>query len=212
MSIHTKKEKMIRDHLEARGVTDSRVLAAMREVPREAFVNRDQVPFAYDDGPLPIGEGQVITQPYVVALMVQALALQEGDTVLDVGTGSGYAAAVISRLCRHVYCMERHASLVKAASERFRSLGYNNLTLIEGDGSEGWPEHAPFEAIHVAAASSKVPPALIDQLADRGRLVMPLDFSEGLLQRLVCFKRLDNGNLSSKELESVRFVPLVGGG
>lgn len=211
MNIHLKKENMIRNHLEARGITDPGVLSAMREVPREAFVERDQVPFAYDDGPLPIGEGQVITQPYVVAVMIDALSLSREDIVLDVGTGSGYAAAVMSRLCRHVYCVERHPSLVDAARERIRSLGYDNLTLTEGDGSQGWPEHAPFDAIHVAAASDDVPAALVAQLADDGRLVMPLGSPESPMQRLVCFKHTQGGNLTSEELDTVRFVPLVSG-
>lgn len=209
MNMHLKKENMIRNHIEARGITSATVLEAMREVPREAFVEPDQAPAAYDDTPLPIGKGQVITQPYVVALMVDALDLGKSDIVFDIGTGSGYAAAVMSRICRHVYSVERHQSMVDTARERFRSLGYHNITVRQGDGALGWPEHAPFDAIHVAAASTDVPDALVEQLADNGRLVMPKGSPDDIMQPLVRFTRSTHGELTSEELESVRFVPLV---
>src|SRR5215212_6721349 len=153
---------------------DRRVLAAMRRVPREAFVEPGFEEFAYEDGPLPIGEGQTISQPYIVALMIEAAEVKPGDVVLEVGAGSGYAAAVMGQIADRVYAIERHPSLGEAACQRFRRLGYDNIDLRVGDGTKGWPEAGPFDAILVAAGGPQVPPALREQLAIGGRLVIPV--------------------------------------
>lgn len=201
------RDLMIRRHLKGRGITDSRVLAAMEAVPREAFVQANQVDLAYEDGPLPAGEGQTISQPYIVALMISALQPGPDDVVLDVGAGTGYAAAVLSRLVRQVYAIEYHEALADKARDRCRDLGYDNIRIETGDGSQGWPAHAPFQGIHVAACTPSVPHELADQLADSGRLVLPLGSTRGI-QRLVCFHR-EQEELVGEELESVRFVPLI---
>lgn len=201
------KEIMLRQHLKGRGITNSRVLAAMEEVPREAFVRADQVELAYEDRPLPAGEGQTISQPYIVALMIAALQPEPDDVVLDVGSGTGYAAAVLSRIVRQVYAIEYHSTLAEKARARCRNLGYNNIRFEAGDGRPGWPEYAPFHGVHVAACTPSIPQGLIDQLAESGRLVLPMGSPRGI-QRLVCFRR-ENDDLVGKELEHVRFVPLI---
>ncbi len=203
-----RREEMVDRQIAARGITDEAVLEAMREVPREAFVPEDMREFAYLDTPLPIGEEQTISQPYVVARMVEALALSAEDRVLDVGTGSGYAAAVMSRIAAAVYTVERHAALAKAARARFERLGYDNVHVRVGDGTRGWAEEAPFDAIAVAAAGPEVPRALKDQLASGGRLVMPAG-PEPRLQRLIRLERTD-GRFEQEDLGGVRFVPLIG--
>ena len=203
------RERMVEYQLANRGITDPQVLAAMREVPREAFVPVDLTTYAYDDGPLPIGDGQTISQPYIVALMIQALALKEGDRVLDIGTGSGYAAAILSYIAAEVYTVERLASLVDYARDRFDQLHYSNIHLLHGDGSAGWPEHAPFDAILVSAGGPEVPPILRNQLAPHGRLVMPV--GTGLRnQSLIREVRLGDGHFEHEYLTVVRFVPLIG--
>jgi len=190
-----------------RHVSDRRVLEAIAEVPRDRFVPRDLRADAWENIPLPIGAGQTISQPLVVARMCELLELDGDETVLDVGTGSGYHAAVLARLARHVHSIEVHASLSRAAAAHLA--GVPNVTLHVGDGSQGLPEHAPYEAINVAAAAGgSVPAALADQLAPGGRLVVPVDDGE---QRLVVARRTDDG-VSLTELERVRFVPLVGRG
>jgi protein-L-isoaspartate(D-aspartate) O-methyltransferase len=151
---------MVNVQIAGRGLIDSHVLQAMREVPREAFVNPELEEFAYEDGPLPIGEGQTISQPYIVAKMIEAAEVSPGDRVLEVGAGSGYASAVLSRIAAKVYAIERHAALAEAARQRFERLGYDNVELRVGDGTRGWPEAAPFDAILVAAAGPDVPQAL----------------------------------------------------
>src|ERR1700704_1983229 len=168
---HTPHQEMIDRQLKARGIHDAAVLRAMAEVPREEFVPHELVEFAYEDTPLPIDEHQTISQPYIVALMLEALELKSSDKVLDVGTGSGYAAAVASRIAAEVYGIERHATLARAAAERCRRLGYTNVHIRQGDGSLGWPEHAPFDAIMVAAGGPEIPTSLKQQLAIGGRLV-----------------------------------------
>jgi protein-L-isoaspartate(D-aspartate) O-methyltransferase len=191
-----------------RNVADQRVLAVMAEVPRELFVPPDLRAEAWDNIPLPIGSGQTISQPLVVARMCELLELSGDETVLDVGTGSGYHAALLARLARHVYSIEVHGSLSRQAGDNLRAAGIENVTLVVGDGSRGLPQHAPYEAINVAAAAGRaIPSALADQLAPGGRLVAPVEDGD---QRLVVARRTDGGVVLT-ELERVRFVPLVGG-
>lgn len=182
---------------------------AMAKVPREVFVPQSCRRLAYSDGPLPIGMGQTISQPYMVAWMAEALELAPGDRVLEVGTGSGYSAAVLGRLGGAVYTVERHASLARGARAVLMRLGYDNVHVRHGDGSLGWPEHAPFDAIIVSAGGPRVPAALRDQLNPGGRLVMPVGPAVGS-QLLVRERRAPTGDFSREELGSVRFVPLVG--
>jgi protein-L-isoaspartate(D-aspartate) O-methyltransferase len=189
-----------------RHVADERVLAAVADVPRERFVPHDLRGEAWENVPLPIGAGQTISQPLVVARMCELLELTGDETVLDVGTGSGYHAALLARLARHVYSIEVHEALSRQAAENLRAAGVRNVTLAVGDGSRGLPEHAPYEAINVAAAAGgAIPPALADQLAPGGRLVAPVEDGE---QRLVVARRTEAG-VALQELERVRFVPLV---
>lgn len=202
------KEEMIERQLRSRGIKDKRVLSAMEEVPRERFIKKELVEFAYRDAPLPIEEEQTISQPYVVALMAEALELEPSDKVLDVGTGSGYAAAVLSRIVDEVYTVERHKVLAETASKRFDELGFDNIYVLHGDGSQGWEEHAPFDAINVAAGGPDVPEPLRNQLAEGGRLIVPVG-SEPRAQRLVHVKNID-GKIQRKDLGRVQFVPLIG--
>ena len=200
---------MVRRHIAGRGISDAGVLDAMASVPREQFVRPGLSHRAYADGPLPIGEGQTISQPYVVAWMAEAAELGAGDRVLEVGTGSGYAAAVLGRIAHAVYTVERHAMLAEAARDRLGRLGYGNVHVLHGDGTAGWDEHAPYDAIVVAAAGPYVPEALRDQLLARGRLVMPLGRPwQG--QSLVRLRRSPKGAFTREELGAVRFVPLIG--
>lgn len=199
---------MLRRHIVGRGIRDPRVIEAMGTVPREEFVPREHMRRAYGDGPLPIGMGQTISQPYVVAWMAEVLELGPGDRVLEVGTGSGYAAAVLGRLCEAVYTLERHLSLADAARKRLRLMGCDNVRVRHGDGSEGWPEHAPYDAIAVAAAGLRVPEPLREQLRVGGRLVMPVG-SAGRGQVLVRERLGRAGEFTREELGLVRFVPLV---
>jgi protein-L-isoaspartate(D-aspartate) O-methyltransferase len=203
------RARMVEDQIADRGVRDQQVLAALREVPREVFVPAELAARAYTDAPLPVAAGQTISQPYIVALMVEALALQPGDRVLDIGTGSGYAAAVMSRIVAEVYGVERHAALVDYALERFESLAYRNIHLRRGDGSLGWPEQAPFDAIMIAAAGPRIPMALRAQLTEGGRLVMPVG-PEGGVQSLVRLIRTGPEDYRRETLCDVRFVPLIG--
>jgi protein-L-isoaspartate(D-aspartate) O-methyltransferase len=188
-------------------VRDERVLAALRAVPRDRFVPPELAGEAWDNVPLPIGAGQTISQPLVVARMVELLELKPDDRVLDVGTGSGYHAALLARLCAHVWSIERHAELSLQAAANLRAAGVENVTLLVGDGALGLPERAPFDAINVAAAAgAAVPPALEAQLAPGGRLVAPVEDGD---QRLWLVCRTDDGELVRRSLERVRFVPLV---
>ncbi|HEX9943154.1 MAG TPA: protein-L-isoaspartate(D-aspartate) O-methyltransferase [Thermoanaerobaculia bacterium] len=209
IDFETLRKEMVDRQIARRGVRDRRVLEAMRKVPREVFVPENLAEFAYDDTPLPIGEGQTISQPYVVALMAEALELGPGDKVLEIGAGSGYAAAVLSRMAREVYAIERHESLARQARERMRRLGYSNVHIVQGDGTLGWPEHAPYDAIAVAAGGPEVPQALLDQLADGGRLVIPIG-PDPRTQSLVRVRHRTNGGYVREDLGAVRFVPLIG--
>ena len=202
---------LVEHQVRRRGISDPAVLAAIESVPREAFLSPELAEFAYLDRALPIEKGQTISQPYIVALMTEALQLKPGDRVLEVGTGSGYAAAVLAKVAREVYTIERHAELAKLAARRLRKHGYDNVRVVEGDGTLGWPEHAPYDAIIVAAGGPDVPRALLDQLAIGGRLVIPVG-EDKTLQSLVRVTRLSADGYHREELCDVRFVPLVGAG
>jgi protein-L-isoaspartate(D-aspartate) O-methyltransferase len=203
------RERMLARHLQARDIDDARVLEAMRRVPREKFVATSSMEYAYADTPLPIEEGQTISQPYIVALMAQAAQIQPGDRVLEVGTGSGYAAAVLGELAARVDTVERHARLAEVAAERLAALGYGNVHIHHGDGSRGWPEAAPFDAIVVAAAAPALPVALKQQLAVGGRAVIPVG-GERDVQRLCRFTLGADGQCLVEDLGGVVFVPLIG--
>ncbi len=203
------RRRMIEEQLEARGLGDRRVLDAVMAVPREQFVSEQLVEFAYEDTPLPIASGQTISQPYIVALMAGALKLGERDRVLEVGTGSGYAAAVLSRLVRHVYTIERHDLLAGTAREVLARLDFSNVEVRHGDGTQGWPEEAPFDAIVVSAGSpADVPPPLLEQLAVGGRMVIPA--GEEAVQKLWRITRTSDDDYQREDLGNVRFVPLIG--
>lgn len=200
------RERMVAEQLAARGIRDVRVLAAMRKVPRHRFVPASEEQRAYEDRPLPIGHGQTISQPFVVAFMSQALALSGSERVLDVGTGSGYQAAILGELARKVWSLEIVAPLAASAGERLRALGHENVHVRCGDGYQGWSEHAPFDAILVAAAPDHVPQPLVDQLALGGRMILPVGKGE---QDLVLLRRTPTG-LVREEVLPVRFVPMTG--
>jgi len=203
-------DEMIERHLKARDISDARVLAAMRAVPREQFVGPSWAASAYEDHALPIGAGQTISQPYIVALMVQALALGECDHILDVGTGSGYAAAVMAQIAGDVVSLEREAALAADAAERLAQLGYTNVAVQVADGWKGWPDAAPYDAIHVAAAAPAVPESLKQQLATGGRLIIPVKHPSGC-QWLKLITRTGADSYTTETLGGVRFVPLVEG-
>ncbi|MGK9050728.1 protein-L-isoaspartate(D-aspartate) O-methyltransferase [Neorhizobium petrolearium] len=202
------RDRMIEAHVARRGLRDPKLLRALREVPREAFVEPGFEEFAYEDSPLAIGEGQTISQPYIVALMTDKAEIEPGDAVLEIGTGSGYAAAVISRIARHVYTVERYRSLGDQARNRFGKLGFDNIAVRIGDGTKGWPEAAPFDAILVAAGGPSVPQALKEQLDLGGHLIIPVG-SEGE-QRLIRVTRTNATTFEEEDLGGVRFVPLIG--
>lgn len=204
-----RRRSMVDLQIDARGIREPALLAAMRQVPRHEFVAASLRDAAYDDTPLPIEERQTISQPYIVALMLEAAALGTRDRVLEVGAGSGYASAVASRLAAHVDAIERHPRLVELARERLARLGFANVEVHEGDGSAGWPPGAPYDAIIVAAAGPRVPEALREQLAPRGRLVMPIG-GEHATQRLVRLVRDEADRFRETDLGAVMFVPLVG--
>jgi protein-L-isoaspartate(D-aspartate) O-methyltransferase len=203
------RERMVERQIAARGVNDARVLEAMRQVPREAFVASGFEEFAYEDSPLPIAEGQTISQPYIVALMIEAAEVKAGDRVLEIGTGSGYAAAVLSRIAGEVYTVERHGALVETAKRRFARLGYRNIEVRHSDGTLGWPEAAPFDAIIVTAGGPEIPESLRNQLKIGGRLVIPIG-SLTHEQRLVKVVRDGEHAFHEEDLGPVRFVPLIG--
>lgn len=203
------RDRMVAEQIAARGVDDRLVLDAMRAVPREDFVPGNLVAFAYDDGPLAIGHGQTISQPYIVALMIAAARVRPGDRVLEIGTGSGYGAAVLSKIAGDVYTVERIEALADSARDRLAALGYGNVHVRCGDGTLGWAEHAPFDAIIVTAGGPTVPRALLDQLKPGGRLVMPLG-SEPRAQRLIRRTRTGPETYAQDDLEWVAFVPLIG--
>jgi protein-L-isoaspartate(D-aspartate) O-methyltransferase len=202
------RERMVRTQLAERGIRDVRVLGAMREVPRHEFVVGSLRHNAYEDHPLPIGADQTISQPYIVAIMLQHLELQASDRVLDIGTGSGYVTALLSTMCAEVYSVERHAELALAAESRLARLGYGNVKIRIGDGSRGWPEYAPYNAILVSAAALEVPPLLFEQLREGGRMMLPV--GPALSQELRLIRKV-GGQAETRSLEACRFVPLVEG-
>lgn len=201
------RKDMVERQIIARGVNDPLVIDAMMNVPRHLFVSEALVDSAYGDFPLPIGEGQTISQPYIVAVMTELLELKPDDRVLEIGTGSGYAAAILSRIAKVVYTIERHTSLADSARRVFDRLGYDNIRLRQGDGSLGWPEAAPFDAIVVTAAAGRIPRALKDQLALGGRLVIPVGPPD--VQELLRMRRTDGDRYEQETLLAVRFVPLI---
>jgi protein-L-isoaspartate(D-aspartate) O-methyltransferase len=203
------REAMVEQQLKRRGITERAILDAFLEVPREAFVSPEYAHLAHGDHPLPIEAGQTISQPYIVGLMIQAAGIAPGDKVLEVGAGSGYAAAVIGRIAAKVIAIERQHDLVEVARERLARLGYDNVTIFEGDGTKGCAEEAPFDAILAAASGSHVPKPLLDQLADGGCIVMPLG-SPGWVQELVRVSKRPDGTVDRENLGGVRFVPLIG--
>jgi protein-L-isoaspartate(D-aspartate) O-methyltransferase len=208
-SFSDQREEMVRKQVMARGVVDRHLLAAMREVPREVFVGDRYHEFAYEDSPLPIEEGQTISQPYIVALMIEAAHVRPGDTVLEIGAGSGYASAVLSRIAQHVHAIEWHRSLADVARSRLRMLGYRNVTVLQGDGSIGCPAHAPFDVIIVSAGGPDVPEPLLRQLCIGGRLIIPVGH-EPRTQELLKIERTGENQFERDSLGQVRFVPLIG--
>lgn len=203
------RDRMIERQIVRRGITDARIRQAFRAVPRELFVPEKLREFAYEDSPLPIESDQTISQPYIVALMIEAAELAPRDKVLEIGAGSGYAAAVLGRIAGQVIAIERHAELAGLAAERMERLGQGNVSIRQGDGTGGLPEEAPFDAIIVSASGSHVPDLLLDQLAPGGRLVMPLGEPRSV-QRLVKVKRTGEADYEEEDLGIVRFVPLIG--
>jgi protein-L-isoaspartate(D-aspartate) O-methyltransferase len=201
------RRSMVESQLRARGIRDQRVLAAMLRVPRHEFVSPDHRQQAYEDHPIPIGEDQTLSQPYIVALMLEALALDPSDLVLEIGTGSGYQTALLSELTRQVYSVERHAPLARTAEEMLTRLGCNNVKVLVGDGSRGVPEFARFDAIVVSAAAPQIPDPLFEQLREGGRMVIPVGPAHAQELQLV---RKQAGQLKVINLEGCRFVPLIG--
>ena len=202
-----RRARMVETQIVARGVRNPRVLEAMRNVPRHLFVDPSQRDQAYEDHPLPIAGNQTISQPYIVALMTELLELTPGEKVLEIGTGSGYQSAVLSKLARQVFTIEIVPELARSASEKLAELGYKNVTVKEGDGYRGWPEHAPFDAIIVTAAPERIPQPLLDQLAPAGRMVIPVG---GFFQELKVFHKEKDGRITEKDILPVRFVPMTG--
>ena len=202
------REWMVQTQLIGRDIEDEAVINSMLTIPRHRFVKEDKQAYAYYDTPLEIDAGQTISQPYIVALMAQALGLNASDKVLEIGTGSGYSAAILSRMAVFIYTIERHDLLAHLAKERFKNLGYNNIEVHVSDGTLGWPEKAPFEAILVTAGGPVIPDSLIDQLAIGGRLVIPVG-NKGE-QKLMRVKKTATNELIEENLGSVRFVPLIG--
>lgn len=209
LDIPLARDRMVNIQLAGRGIRNCDVLEAMRAVPRELFVDPGLEEFAYEDGALPIGERQTISQPYIVGLMIEAAEVKAGDRVLEVGAGSGYAAAVMSRVADHVHAIERHPSLAHAAQRRFSKLGYNNVALRVGDGTLGWPDAAPFDAILVSAGGPEVPQALQHQLSIGGRLIIPVG-PAGRSQTLLKITRRGQEEFVQEKLGGVTFVPLIG--
>lgn len=198
--------RMVREQLESRDISDARVLDAMRNVPRHMFVPQEERAYAYEDRPLPIGEGQTISQPYIVALMTQLLELKGGEKVLEVGTGSGYQAAVLERAGARVFTIEILCGLATRAEATLKDLGYPNTTVRCGDGYRGWPEEAPFDCVIVTAAPDQIPQPLIDQLKDGGRLVIPVGSYQQELVRI----RKRGDRIEKEDIIPVRFVPMTG--
>ncbi len=200
------RNRMVKTQIESRGITDKKILAAFRKVERHKFVPEEYYPYAYNDSPLPIKEGQTISQPYIVAFMTDKLNLGRSDKVLEIGTGSGYQAAILSELCDSVFSIEIFESLGHQAQTRFNRLGYNTIFTKIGDGYKGWPEHAPFDAIIVTAAPEKIPEPLKEQLAEGGRMIVPVGTDP--LQLLVLLRK-KNGKIKEEQILLVRFVPMI---
>lgn len=203
-----RRKAMVDRQIASRGVTDPRVLRAMMDVPRHDFVPAEYADLAYEDHPLPIEEGQTISQPYIVALMTQCLALREGEKVLEIGTGSGYQAAILARLTDRVFTIEIHEPLARRAAATLARLGLGNVEVRAGDGFFGWPEEAPFDAIIVTCAVPQVPPPLLEQLGEGGRLVVPLGDSRTYQTLTVIIKQ--DGKPRVRQVLDVRFVPMTG--
>jgi protein-L-isoaspartate(D-aspartate) O-methyltransferase len=203
-----RRRAMVEHDLKGRGIGDQRVLAAMGRVPRHLFVAERERDDAYGDYPLPIGEGQTISQPYVVALMTEAARVKPTDRVLEIGTGSGYQAAVLAELVKEVYTLEIRKGLADAATNRLKALGYRNVAVRYGDGYFGWEEHAPYDAIIITAAANHIPPPLIRQLKEGGRLILPLGSTMFSQTLTLVTKR--GGELTVEELGGVAFVPMTG--
>jgi protein-L-isoaspartate(D-aspartate) O-methyltransferase len=201
--------RMVREQIQRRGVADQGVIGAMLAVPRHEFVPASLRDAAYADRPLPIGEGQTISQPYIVALMTELLHLEPGDKVLEVGTGSGYQAAVASHLADSVFTIEILPGLAERAARRLQQLGYRDVVARQGDGYHGWPEHGPYDGILVTAAAGHIPPPLIQQLEPGGRMVIPVG-GQFQVQQLVLVEKRPDGSVTTRSLLPVRFVPLVG--
>ena len=199
-------EIMVKNQLEKRGIQDKGVLRAMRETPRHLFIPENLRDMAYEDGPLPIGEGQTISQPYIVALMTELLELNGNERILEIGTGSGYQAAVLSPLVKEVYSIEIVKSLADKAIQKLKEMQYHNVTVKWGDGYEGWTAHSPYDAIIVTAAPDRVPQTLIDQMKIGGRLVLPVGT---YFQKLKVITKMGDGSFEEKNIISVRFVPMV---
>ena len=202
------REQMVATQLRARGISDERVLAAMARVPRHVFVAEEYRDQAYEDHPVPIGEAQTLSQPYIVAITLQALFLTGSEKVLEIGTGSGYQTALLAEVADQVYSVERHASLASSAERALGGLGYRNIHVLVGDGSQGLRQYAPFHAIVVSAAAPHIPPALFEQLAENGHMVIPVGPAHAQELQLV---RKRNGQAAVEILEGCRFVPLIGG-
>jgi len=202
-----KRRLMVSEQLRSRGIRDERVLDAMLRVPRHEFLEPEFEEQAYEDHPIPIGSGQTVSQPYIVAAMLESLNIGPGDTVLEVGTGSGYQSALLSLLAARVYSIERHPELAEEAQRRLERLGYRNVMVFVGDGSQGLSEYAPFDEITVGAAAPRVPDALFQQLGNGGRMILPVGNSE--TQELWLVTK-ENGKPMVKRMEACRFVPLIG--
>lgn len=205
-SYKEKREDMVENQIAGRGINDPKVLAAVRNVKRHLFVPQEYREYSYNDGPLPIGEGQTISQPYIVALMTEMLGLDEDDVVLEVGTGSGYQAAILAEICKQVYTIEIFESLGNAAEKRLKRLGYENIEVKIGDGFKGWSEHAPYDAIIVTAAPSEVPEALTEQLKKDGKMAIPV--GDKTAQNLILLEYIDDKLEVTKKVP-VRFVPMI---
>lgn len=203
------RERMVRKDIMGRGVGDPAVLAAMRKVPRERFVPREWIDAAYDDTPLPIGHGQTISQPYIVAAMTELLKVDSDDVVFEVGTGSGYQAAILAEIVREVYSIEIVEPLAREAEERVGAMGYTNIFIRAGDGYAGWPDRAPFDGIVVTCGADHLPPPLIEQLKPGGCMVIPVG-PAGDVQSLQVVTKKEDGSLEIRDVMPVRFVPLTG--
>ncbi len=199
---------MVKEQLQARDVKDKKVLRVMSQTPRHRFVPEEYEQQAYSDQPLPIGEGQTISQPYIVGLMTQLLRLEGDEKVLEIGTGSGYQAAILAQLAKKVYTIEIKEKLARTARERLSREGYKNVTVKHGDGYKGWEEHAPFDRIILTAAPKEVPSALVDQLAKGGRMVLPVG---EFYQRLKVLTKKRDGTIEERSVAGVRFVPMIHG-